>query len=95
MWLPLSAARPENGCLQIIPRVHREGLQQHWHEGGLVTMRVDEETSREEVLALQMDEGDVLLMHKAVPHRSTLNNTDTVRWSMDLRHQWTGTPTRY
>ncbi len=92
VWLPLSAARPENGCLQIIPRVHREGLQQHWHEGGLVTMRVDEETSREEVLTLPMDEGDVLLIHKAVPHRSTLNNTDTVRWSMDLRYQRTGTP---
>ena len=40
-----------------------------------------------------MDKGDVLLMDKMVPHRSTANNTDTVRWSMDLRYQATGTPT--
>ena len=25
VWLPLSAASPENGCMQIIPRVHSKG----------------------------------------------------------------------
>ena len=39
-----------------------------------------------------MDKGDLLLMHKAMAHRSTLNKTDEVRWSMDLRYQQTGTP---
>ena len=92
VWLPLSEARPENGCMQIIPRVHTEGLQQHWIERGLVTMSVEDERLREEGLTMPMDKGDVLLMHKAVPHRSTPNNTDTVRWSMDLRYQQTGTP---
>ena len=92
VWLPLSAARPENGCLQIIPRSHNEGLQQHWIERGLVTMDVNDERSREEGLTLPMDKGDLLLMHKAMPHRSTLNKTDEVRWSMDLRYQQTGTP---
>ncbi len=92
VWLPLSEARPENGCMQIIPRVHTEGLQQHWIERGLVTMSVEDERLREEGLTMPMDKGDVLLMHKAVPHRSSPNNTDTVRWSMDLRYQQTGTP---
>ena len=55
-------------------------------------MHIEDETSREEGLTLPMEKGDVLLMHKAVPHRSTLNHTDTVRWSMDLRFQRTGTP---
>jgi len=91
VWLPLSAARPENGCLQIIPRGHADGLQQHRIERGLVMIDVDEETSTRG-LSLPMDKGDVLLMHKAMPHRSTLNHTDTVRWSMDLRFQQTGTP---
>jgi hypothetical protein len=31
-------------------------------------------------------------MHKEIPHRSTRNLTDTVRWSADLRYQKTGTP---
>ena len=67
VWLPLSEARPENGCMQIIPRVHTEGLQQHWIERGLVTMSVEDERLREEGLTMPMDKGDVLLMHKAVP----------------------------
>ena len=92
VWLPLSAARPENGCLQIIPRVHKQGLQDHWYERGLVTMRADDETTARGALTLPMDKGDVLLMHKATPHRSTLNHSDTVRWSMDLRYQATGSP---
>ena len=92
VWLPLSAATPENGCMQIIPQVHHQGLQRHWIERGLVTMGVSDEESREEGLTVPMDKGDLLLMHKGVPHRSTLNLTDTVRWSMDLRYQQTGTP---
>ena len=92
VWLPLSAARPENGCMQIIPRVHDKGLQKHRIERGLVTMSVDDERAGEEGLTLPMDKGDLLLMHKSVPHRSTHNHTDTVRWSMDLRYQQTGTP---
>ena len=56
-------------------------------------MGVSDEESREEGLTVPMDKGDLLLMHKGVPHRSTLNLTDTVRWSMDLRYQETGTPT--
>ncbi len=92
VWLPLSAARAENGCLQIIPQVHQEGLQGHWYERGLVTMNVEDETSAESCLTLPMEKGDLLLMHKATPHRSTPNRSDTVRWSMDLRYQATGTP---
>ena len=29
-------------------------------------------------------------MHRHTPHRSSGNNTDTVRWSLDLRYQVTG-----
>ena len=40
-----------------------------------------------------MRKGSVLLLHKLIPHRSTPNLTDGIRWSMDLRYQKTGTPT--
>ena len=56
-------------------------------------MIIDEEMPQTESLTLPMDKGDVLLMDKQTPHRSTPNNADTVRWSMDLRYQKTGTPT--
>ena len=93
VWLPLCAATPENGCLQILPRAHRNGLVQHHIKQGLGTVIIDEEMPQTESLTLPMDKGDVLLMDKQIPHRSTPNNADTVRWSMDLRYQKTGTPT--
>ena len=91
VWLPLSAATAENGCMQIIPRVHDKGLIEHQIKQGLITVDIDAEMPAEQPLTLPMDKGDLLLMHKGTPHRSTPNNTDTVRWSMDLRYQPTGT----
>ena len=90
VWLPLGAATPENGCLQILPRAHRNGLVQHHIKQGLGTVIIDEEMPQTESLTLPMDKGDVLLMDKQTPHRSTPNHADTVRWSMDLRYQQTG-----
>lgn len=93
VWLPLTAATPENGCLQIIPRTHGGGLRQHVTRSGQGTVIADEAMPEGKALTLPMDPGDVLLLHKEIPHRSTSNRTDTVRWSMDLRYQQTGTPT--
>ena len=93
VWLPLSPAVPENGCLQIIPRTHGTGLMHHHIKVGFGTVIVDEDMPDVEALTLPMDKGDVLLMHKEIPHRSTSNQSDTIRWSMDLRYQKTGTPT--
>ena len=44
-------------------------------------------------ITLPMSPGSILLMHNHLPHRSTRNQSQTVRWSMDLRYQKTGTPT--
>ena len=40
-----------------------------------------------------MKRGDVLFLHRFTPHRGTLNSSDYVRWSVDIRFQKTGTPT--
>ena len=93
VWLPLVEATPENGCLQIIPRSHGTGVVQHISRAGVGTIIVDEEMPETEPLTLPMQKGSVLLLHKEIPHRSTRNNTEGVRWSMDLRYQQTGTPT--
>ena len=92
VWLPLSTAAPENGCLQIIPRTHGTGLMNHHIKAGFGTVIVDEEMPDVEPLTLPMEKGDLLLMHKEIPHRSTTNHSETVRWSMDLRYQKTGEP---
>ncbi|MYA76564.1 MAG: phytanoyl-CoA dioxygenase family protein [Gemmatimonadetes bacterium] len=89
VWLPLCDTDEENGCLQIIPRVHHSRTV-YWSEGfGIEEGRLPDG----EVMSLPMRKGDVLLMHKLIPHRSIPNRSETIRWSLDLRYQQTGLPT--
>lgn len=83
VWLPLVPATEENGCLQVQPGVHRERMV-YWKYG--------HDLPDTERVSLPMAKGDVLIMHKLTPHGSGPNNTDAVRWSMDLRYQKTGEP---
>lgn len=92
VWLPMTDANLENGCLQILPLAHGEGLLEHVKKSA-GTVIVDEEMPDIEPLVLEMEKGSVLLMNKQIPHRSTDNRSSGVRWSMDLRYQKTGTPT--
>lgn len=89
VWLPLCDTGEENGCLQIIPRVHHKGMV-YWSEGFGIE---DDGLPEGEVLSLPMKKGDVLLMHKLIPHRSIPNRSGSIRWSLDLRYQQTGLPT--
>ena len=88
VWIALAEATPENGCMQIIPGVQGQGLL---HRSSATLS--PEEMPEEEPVTLPMSRGDVLLMHKEIPHRSFPNRSDTIRWSIDLRFQATGTPT--
>ena len=83
VWIPLVDVDEENGCLEVQPRVHQERMV-YWSYG--------KDLPQTERLALPMKKGDVLIMHKLTPHGSGPNNTDAVRWSMDLRYQKTGDP---
>lgn len=89
VWLPLCDTDEENGCLQIIPRAHHQQMV-YWSEGFGIE---DGGLPEGEVLSLPMKKGDVLLMHKLIPHRSIPNRSGSIRWSLDLRYQQTGLPT--
>lgn len=89
VWLPLCDTDEENGCLQIIPRVHHSRTV-YWNEGFGIR---DDGLPEGGILSLPMKKGDVLLMHKLIPHRSIPNRSGTIRWSLDLRYQQTGLPT--
>ena len=83
VWVPLVDATEENGCLQVLPRVHRNRVVYWTYNRDLPDV---------EKVTLPMKKGDVLFVHKLTPHGSGPNNTDAVRWSMDLRYQKTGEP---
>jgi ectoine hydroxylase-related dioxygenase (phytanoyl-CoA dioxygenase family) len=90
-WLPLVDATTENGCMEVLPGVFREGFREHQAEGG-TTIRphlLPDVAAR----PVPVRKGGVIFMHRHTPHRSTPNRTDRVRWSVDLRYQPAGTPT--
>lgn len=93
VWLPLVDATVENGCLRLIPGVHREGLLAHRTKRGTGTAIHGDLLAGKSIVTLPMRKGSVLLMHKHTPHSSGRNTSDGVRWSMDLRYQATGTAT--
>lgn len=93
LWIPLVDATPENGCLRVIPGIYKEGLLPHRTKRGLGTAIHGDLLAHRPIVTLPMRKGSVLLLHKHTPHSSSRNTTDTVRWSIDLRYQATGTAT--
>jgi phytanoyl-CoA hydroxylase len=93
VWVPLVDAGPENGCMEILPGAVGMGLLPHETRAGVGTTILADRLPLVEPVALPVRKGGVILMHKETPHRSTPNRSDTVRWSIDLRYQKTGTPT--
>jgi hypothetical protein len=93
VWLPLNRATEANGCLQVVPRSHNDGIVQHCptSEGVAIPKPLVPE---EEAVPVPMEPGSVLLMTQRTIHSSLDNVTDNeVRISMDLRYQPTGQPT--
>jgi phytanoyl-CoA hydroxylase len=93
VWLPLTRATVENGCLQVVPRSHRDGLTQHCPTPLGIAIP-DRLVAVQEAVAVPMRPGSALLMTQRTVHSSLDNVTaDDVRISMDLRYQPVGQPT--
>ena len=92
VWLALTDATIENGCMQVIPGSHREGLKDHCP---MDQLRIpDALLPLNRAKPLPMKAGSALLMTSRTVHSSTDNVTDNqVRISFDLRYQPIGQPT--
>ena len=92
VWLPLTDATLENGCMQVIPGSHRDGLKDHCPVDQL---RIpDQLLELNRAKPLPMKAGSALLMNQQTVHSSLDNVTeDQVRISFDLRYQPVGQPT--
>lgn len=93
VWLPLVDVQTENGALQFLPGSHTAGLQTyHRVEGEAFAVPVLSPTSsHSNIDTLEMKKGDLLIFNNLVFHRSLLNRSDTIRWSVDFRFSRTGT----
>jgi phytanoyl-CoA hydroxylase len=95
VWIPITDATVENGCLAIIPGSHQEGLATHClGTQTLMDLHIpDKFLPLEEAVPVPIKRGGVLLMHRCTKHSSLTNQSDEIRWSFDLRYNPIGQPT--
>jgi ectoine hydroxylase-related dioxygenase (phytanoyl-CoA dioxygenase family) len=92
MWIPLVDATLENGCLEVLPQSHRLGLRRHQMTPHGLTIP-PEEIPPGDPVPLPVKRGGVILFHNYTLHRARPNESDTVRWSFDLRYHDAAVPT--
>jgi len=98
VWLAITDANLQNGCLTSIPGSHREGPKAHCSNLKIASepQVPDSVMQGREAVPLPVKKGGVVLFHKMNVHRALPNRSDGLRWSMDLRYhpigQATGRP---
>ncbi|MGR3514971.1 MAG: phytanoyl-CoA dioxygenase family protein [Paracoccaceae bacterium] len=89
VWLAITDATEENGCLQVIPR--ETALLPHCPQKQTAIAPGLIDTAQ--ALPLPVKAGGAILFHPMTPHASLPNRSDGFRWSFDLRYNVTGQPT--
>jgi len=91
VWVAITDATVENGCLQVIPGSHRGGMLEHCPLSQLaIPENLFDVASAHPV---PVKSGGVVLFHPLTVHGSLINTTNDIRWSFDLRYNVTGDPT--
>jgi hypothetical protein len=94
VWLPVTEATVENGCLLVLPRSHTGPLAHHCLVSAAKKgLHIPEAYLAEgQPVALPMRPGDLLFMTRHTQHASLPNESAGIRWSMDLRYNPVGQP---
>lgn len=87
-WVAITDATLDNGCLQVIPGSHRGDMQPHCPlpQLGIPDKLIDNQCA----LPLPVKSGGVILFHPLTVHGSLNNESESIRWSFDLRFNVTG-----
>ena len=95
VWLAITEATVENGCLISVPASHREGPKVHCSNIAIASepQVPGKVMEGREAMALPVKKGGAVLFHKMNVHRALPNRSGALRWSMDLRYHPTGQAT--
>ena len=76
IWTALDPATKENGCVQIVPGSHRNGLINPEHLSGFLTKeQALEHCPPEKIVHLELKAGEVVLLHNHLLHASDINRS--------------------
>ena len=89
VWLAISDATVENGCLQVIPGIPQMYPHCPKRQTSIADGFLDETLAR----PLPVKAGGAVIFHPLTPHASLDNVSDDFRWSFDIRYNVTGQPT--
>ena len=93
VWLAVTDANEENGCLASIPASHKAGS--HQHVPGAIprepTVPADIINNRQGK-SLPVKRGGLIIFHKENIHCSRPNCSNRLRWSVDIRYHPVGQP---
>ncbi len=94
LWLAISAATTQNGCLSVIPGSHREDVQPHRpdrrpgaNQGYTEIDGIDEQRA----VPVEMAPGDLLVFHSHLMHKSVDNQSTDRRMAMVYHYGRGGT----
>ena len=95
VWLAITDATVENGCLVSVPGSHRQGPKAHCANLAIASEPQIPGKLMEgcEAVPLPVKRGGIVLFHKLNVHRALPNRSDDLRWSMDLSYHPTGQAT--
>ena len=95
VWLAITDATVENGCLIAVAGSHKENLTLHCPgtAASSTTYIPEALIDPDRVVPLEVKAGGAVLLHKMTEHASLENHSDGLRWSFDLRYQPIGQPT--
>lgn len=99
VWIPLVDTDEVNGCLHIWPRTHKTQVMSYHAEtySGTAYTEIDQEhldrllqesgVKKRTPIPMPLKTGGAILFNDRCIHMSTPNQSDHVRWSVDLRYQ--------
>ena len=90
VWIAVTDATEENGCLQVIPKQPDSELVPHCAKSQ--TAIADGFIDYSKAVPLPVGSGGIVLFHPLTPHSSLVNHSDKFRWSFDIRFHKTGQP---
>jgi phytanoyl-CoA hydroxylase len=95
VWLPVTDATEENGCLCVVPRSNQGGLVTHCPgtSEARKALHIPDALRGNRSTPVPVKRGSVLFLHRQTMHASLRNDSTGVRWSFDLRYQPVGQPT--
>src|SRR5207247_1950536 len=82
VWIGLTAATVENGCLRVVPRSHRCGLVPHVMRPDAATLTTDGVTAQVEIESpydIVMRAGEMSVHHPLILHASNPNRSSQAR----------------